>query len=119
MLSARGKFRFSKADGPIPERLWLCGNPPCCPELAGRLQVTRRTRIGTAMSNDTRIGLLIYGMVNAVLFGIGAITVLSMPSLHQQWKYMLPLVVVLSFVLAWPIAKAIAPRLRARYWRER
>ena len=69
------------------------------------------------MTTDTRIGLLIYGMVNAVLFGVGAVTLLSVSSLHQQWKYLLPVVVVLSFLLAWPIAKR-SPRLRTRYWNE-
>ncbi|WAJ29504.1 hypothetical protein [Antarcticirhabdus aurantiaca] len=71
------------------------------------------------MSTQFRISLLIYGMVNAVLFGAGAITVLSIPSLQEQWKVLIPIVVVASFVLAAPIAWAIAPRLRARYWREK
>jgi hypothetical protein len=38
--------------------------------------------------------------------------------LQEQWKYLLPVVIVLSFLLAAPIAWLIAPRLRARYWRE-
>ncbi|WP_188849696.1 hypothetical protein [Aureimonas glaciei] len=71
------------------------------------------------MSTQFRISLLIYGMVNAVLFGIGAVTVLSIPSLQEQWKFLIPIVVVASFVLAAPIAWFIAPRLRARYWRDR
>jgi hypothetical protein len=58
-------------------------------------------------------------MVNAVLFGVGAVTVLSLTGLQEQWKYLLPIVIVLSFVLAVPIAWKLAPRLRARYWRER
>jgi hypothetical protein len=58
-------------------------------------------------------------MVNAVLFGIGAVTVLSIPSLQEQWKFLIPIVVVASFVLAAPISWFIAPRLRARYWRDR
>lgn len=62
--------------------------------------------------------MLIYGMVNAVLFGTGAVIVLSVPGLQEQWKYLLPVVIVLSFLLAAPIAWLIAPRLRARYWRE-
>ena len=71
------------------------------------------------MSTRFRISMLIYGMVNAVLFGAGAITVLSFPSLQESWKILIPVVVVLSFVLAAPIAWFVAPRLRARYWRER
>ena len=71
------------------------------------------------MSTRFRISMLIYGMVNALLFGTGAIAVLSFPSLQDSWKVLVPVVVVLSFVLAAPIAWFIAPRLRARYWRER
>ncbi|PZO81931.1 MAG: hypothetical protein DI629_02035 [Mesorhizobium amorphae] len=71
------------------------------------------------MSTRFRLALLIYGMVNAVLFGAGAITVLSFPSLQEQWKLLIPLVVVVSLVLAAPLAWAIAPRLRARFWREK
>ena len=67
------------------------------------------------MTTDTRIALIIYGLANAVIFGTGAITILSIPSLQEEWPYLLPIVVVLSFVLAWPIAKAIAPKLRSRY----
>jgi hypothetical protein len=70
------------------------------------------------MSTRSSISLLIYGMVNAVLFGVGAVTVLSLPGLQEQWKYLLPLVIVMSFMLAVPIAWKLAPRLRARYWRE-
>lgn len=71
------------------------------------------------MSTRFRISMVIYGMVNAVLFGTGAIAVLSLPSLQEFWKILIPIVVVLSFVLAAPIAWLIAPRLRARYWRQR
>jgi hypothetical protein len=71
------------------------------------------------MSTRFRISMLIYGMVNALLFGTGAIAVLSFPSLQDYWRILIPVVVVLSFVLAVPIAWFVAPRLRARYWRER
>lgn len=71
------------------------------------------------MSTRFRLALLVYGMVNAVLFGAGAVTVLSFPSLQEQWKLLIPLVVVVSLVLAAPLAWAIAPRLRARFWREK
>ncbi|WP_102957597.1 hypothetical protein [Mangrovicella endophytica] len=69
------------------------------------------------MKTNTAISHVLYGLVNAVLFGIGAIAILSFPSLQESWKIALPIVVVLSFVLAWPIAKFIAPRLRSRRWR--
>ncbi len=69
------------------------------------------------MSTRFRITMLIYGMVNAVLFGAGAITVLSVRAWQEQWKFLIPAVVVASIVLAAPIAWLIAPWLRARFWR--
>jgi len=56
-------------------------------------------------------------MVNAVLFGLGAVAVLIIAP-EEQWKFLLPLVIVMSFIFAAPIAWLIAPRLRARYWRD-
>jgi hypothetical protein len=58
-------------------------------------------------------------MVNAVLFGFGAIAVLSIPALNEQASFWLPAVIVTSFVLTPPIAWKIAPRLRARFWNPR
>lgn len=69
------------------------------------------------MSTNARIAL--YGVANAVLFGAGAITVLSFPGLQEQWKFYLPIVVVASFVLAAPVAWIIAPKLRSRYGKAR
>ena len=65
------------------------------------------------------IAALIYLMTNAVLFGIGLITVLTVPALSTNAAIWIPVVVVASFILAAPIAWEIAPRLRARYWRQR
>lgn len=67
------------------------------------------------MTTETRIAWIIYGLANAVVFGTGTITVLSIPALQEQWPYLLPIIVVVSLVLAWPIAKAIAPKLRSKY----
>jgi hypothetical protein len=53
-------------------------------------------------------------MVNAVLFGIGAIAVLSIPALADYAKYLLPAVIVGAIVLTPPIAWKLAPRLRLR-----
>lgn len=64
------------------------------------------------------IAAMIFPMVNAVLFGIGAITVLSSPTLAEQASTLIWLVVAASFIIAAPIAWMIAPRLRARYWRQ-
>ena len=71
------------------------------------------------LSTRARIAILIYSMTNAVLFGIGIVTVLNVPSLTTHLWIGIPFVVGLSLLLAVPIAWFIAPRLRARYWRRR
>ena len=71
------------------------------------------------LSTRARIAILIYSMTNAVLFGIGIVTVLNVPSLAAHLWIGIPVVVGLSLLLAVPIAWFIAPRLRARYWRRR
>lgn len=57
-------------------------------------------------------------MINAVLFGIGAVTVLAVPALNEYAKILLPVVIVASFLAAPPIAWRLAPRLRLRPWRD-
>ena len=69
--------------------------------------------------NRTRISILIYSMVNAVLFGIGLIIVLLTPRFNTNLFLWIPVVVVVSFLLAVPIAWLVAPRLQARYDRKR
>ncbi|MBW8320691.1 MAG: hypothetical protein K0M49_13035 [Arenimonas sp.] len=71
------------------------------------------------MKTNTYLNIFVSMMVNAVIFGAGAITVLSVPALNAHAKYLLPLVVVISFVAAPFIARLIAPRMRLRYWRRR
>jgi len=66
------------------------------------------------MRTRTFIAGLIALPINAVLFGAGAIIVLSIPALAEYAKYLLPAVVVAGFVAAAPIAWIMAPRLRAR-----
>jgi len=71
------------------------------------------------LSTRARIAILIYSMTNAVLFGIGIVTVLNVPSFAAHLWIGIPVVVALSLLLAAPIAWFIAPRLRARYWPRR
>ena len=66
----------------------------------------------TGISTRDRIGLLIYGMTNAVLFGIGLVLALSIESISQHLWIAIPVVVIMSLILAWPISWLIAPRLR-------
>lgn len=68
------------------------------------------------MSTDSWLRVFCSMMANAVLFGIGTITVLSIPALADQAKYLIPAVVVASFVLAPLVAGAIFPRMRIRRW---
>lgn len=69
------------------------------------------------MTTRWSISLLIYMMVSAVLFGIGATTVLSVPSLSAYASVLLPAVVVASFILAVPMSYYVAPMMRSRYQR--
>jgi hypothetical protein len=67
-------------------------------------------------TTDTWLRIVCSMMINAVLFGAGAILVLSVPTLAAQAKYLLPLVVVTSFIVAPFFAFAVAPRMRLRNW---
>lgn len=70
------------------------------------------------MSTRFAISLLVSMMVAAVLFGIGATAVLSIPSLSVHAMLLLPWVVVASLAVS-PIASwFIAPMLRAKYSRQ-
>jgi hypothetical protein len=78
---------------------------------------------GLPMTRETGtralIAILIYSMVNGVLFGAGLIFVLTLPVLRADSGFWISVVVGASIILAAPIAWWIAPRLRARYWRRR
>ncbi|MBP2298228.1 hypothetical protein [Azospirillum picis] len=69
------------------------------------------------MSTRLRLAILIYGMTQGVVFGIGTLLVLSVPSFSEQAISLMPTVVILSLILAAPIAWYLAPRLRLRFWR--
>ncbi|MDQ0419164.1 hypothetical protein J2045_000174 [Peteryoungia aggregata LMG 23059] len=58
-------------------------------------------------------------MIHAVIFGVGAILVLSIPALAGHAKILLPLVVVAAFAVAPFSALAVAPRMRLRSWGRR
>ncbi|MGA1834308.1 hypothetical protein [Rhizobium wenxiniae] len=70
-------------------------------------------------TTSTWLKIICSMMINAVLFGIGTITVLSIPTLEAQAKYLIPAVIVLSFALSYLIASKIAPRMRLRNWGKR
>jgi hypothetical protein len=62
------------------------------------------------------IAVLIYMMVQAVTFGVGAILVLATPLQAEAMKLM-PVVVIASSIVSVPISWFLAPRLQARFWR--
>jgi hypothetical protein len=71
------------------------------------------------MSRDSlarlRVAALIFVMVNAVVFGAGLITVLSVPMLSQHAFFWIPVVVMASFVFSAPLAWIIAPSMMQRF----
>lgn len=75
------------------------------------------------MTPDTniraQIAILIFTMTSAVLFGAGLISVLMIPALGAHAGLSIALVVAASLIIAAPVSWLIAPRLRARYWRQR
>jgi flagellar biosynthesis protein FliQ len=71
------------------------------------------------MSTRLRLAILIYGMIQGVVFGIGTVLVLAVPSFSEQAMTLMPTVVILSIVLAAPIAWFVAPRMRLRFWQRR
>ena len=54
--------------------------------------------------------------VNAVLFGIGAISILSIPQLAVHAAQLIPAAVIASFLMTPPIAWVISKRMMLRYW---
>lgn len=69
------------------------------------------------MSLRFQIAAMVFLMVQAVLFGIGVVLVLGTP-LAKQAMSLMPWVVGGSALVSAPVSWMIAPRLRARYWRE-
>lgn len=68
------------------------------------------------MSTNAWLTAICALMVNAVLFGIGAVTVLSIPALSANAPTLLPAVIVCSIVLSPALGVLIAARMRYRNW---
>jgi hypothetical protein len=71
------------------------------------------------MSTRFQIAALVFMMTNAIVFGIGIVPVLMIPSLANSGFETIPAVVIASFAISAPLSWFIAPRLRARYWHTR
>jgi hypothetical protein len=69
----------------------------------------------TTMRLRIMLTLLIYLIVQGVLFGIGMVIVMATP-LNEQANVLVPWVVGLTFIIALPVALGITPRMKA--WRE-
>jgi hypothetical protein len=71
------------------------------------------------MATRFQIAAMLCMMTNAVAFGCGLVPVLLIPALAQNAFTLIPAVVIASFVVSAPLAWLIAPRLQARYWKQR
>ncbi len=71
------------------------------------------------LTTDTWLKIVCSMMINAVIFGAGAILVLSVPALAVHAKVLLPLVIIAAFAAAPLFALLIAPRMRLRNWGRR
>jgi hypothetical protein len=69
------------------------------------------------MSTRAYIAVLVGMMVNAVVFGIGATMVLTIPAFQDNLFFWMPVVVVTSFLVSPLIAWKIAPMLRSPWQR--
>jgi membrane protein implicated in regulation of membrane protease activity len=69
------------------------------------------------MSNRMRIAILIYAMVQAVVFGAGVILVLATP-LAQTAMALMPWVIGLLLLISAPIAWLLAPMAQPRHARD-
>ena len=62
-----------------------------------------------------RVAALVYVMVNAVVFGIGLVSVLMTPALAQRAFFWIPAIIITSFVVSAPLAWSIAPSMMMRF----
>lgn len=70
------------------------------------------------MSTRLMLTLLIYLLVQGVLFGIATVAVLATP-LKEHAMALWPALIAVTFVLAAPLAWKIAPRMMLRQRRRR
>jgi hypothetical protein len=73
---------------------------------------------GHEMPTRLQIAAMVFMMVQAVLFGIGMVSILDTP-LTRDAMTLVPCMVVVTFLVSAPLAWWIAPRLQMRYWRRR
>ena len=66
------------------------------------------------MKPDMLLALCVGLVTSAVIFGIGALIVFSIPELADNAKYLLPAAIVSVAILAPFIAWRVSPRIRVR-----
>ncbi len=66
------------------------------------------------MRTITYMTIMVSMMVNAVIFGVGTITILTVPALNDEAKYLIPAWTVATFLVSPVLARFIAPSLRLR-----
>lgn len=70
------------------------------------------------MSARLQVAGMLFMMVQAVLFGIGMVSILMSP-LSDQAMTAIPWMIAVSFIASAPLAWLIAPRLQMRFWHRR
>jgi len=65
------------------------------------------------------VAALIFAMVNAVVFGVGLVTVLTTPALAQHVFFWIPAIVVSSFAISPLLSWYIAPMMMQRFIQSR
>jgi hypothetical protein len=81
----------------------------------GKSQRKRKPKMTSDNRARLRVAALIFVMVNAVVFGVGLVTVLTTPELSQHAFLWIPVVIVSSFVVAPLLAWLIAPMMMQRF----
>jgi hypothetical protein len=68
------------------------------------------------MKTDTWLKIICAPIISSVLFGTGAVTVLSTPVLNAHAPYLIPAVVFLSLAISPFLAGYVGRRMRLQYW---
>ena len=67
------------------------------------------------MQNRLMVAVLVYMMVQAVMFGVGLLVILTNPATRDSMGAMVWMIAI-SAAISIPLSLVIAPRLMARYW---
>ncbi len=83
--------------------------------MSGRRCLGKNSDNGVQMSTRLAIAALLFMMVQAVFFGIGAIILLATP-LKDRAAELMPFMIAITIAISLPVSWWLAPRLRARFW---